>query len=61
MRLETRNRPGRVRIGKVAVKPNGSWNYYFEYQTSLVYDDWPGAAKENSYRINVTYTWPVGK
>jgi len=50
-----------VRIGKVNVKPHGSWNYYFEYQTSLIYDDWPGAAVENSYRFNVTYTWPVGK
>ena len=50
-----------VRVGKVAVKPNGSWNVYFEYQTSLIYDDWPGAAIENSYRFNVTYTWPVGK
>jgi len=50
-----------VRIGKVFVKPKGSWNYYFEYQTSLVYDDWPGSAVENSYRFNVTYTVPVGK
>ena len=50
-----------VRVGKVAVKPHGSWNVYFEYQTSLIYDDWPGAAVENSYRFNVTYTWPVGK
>ena len=50
-----------VRVGRVAVKPKGSWNVYFEYQTSLIYDDWPGAAIENSYRFNVTYTWPVGK
>ena len=50
-----------VRIGKVTVKPNGSWNVYFEYQTSLIYEDWPGAAVENSYRFNVSYTWPLGK
>ena len=49
-----------VRVGKVAVKPDGSWNVYFEYQTSLIYDDWPGAAVENSYRFNVSYTWPLG-
>lgn len=48
-----------VRIGKVNVRPKGSWNTYFEYQTSLVYDDWPGSAVENSYRFNVTYTVPV--
>jgi hypothetical protein len=50
-----------VRLGKVFVKPKGSWNYYFEYQTSLIYDDWPGSAVENSYRFNVTYTMPIGK
>lgn len=49
-----------VRIGKVLVKPKGSWNYYFEYQTALIYEDWPGSAVENSYRFNVTYTVPVG-
>jgi hypothetical protein len=48
-----------VRVGKVSVKEKGSWNYYFEYQTSVVYDSWPGAAVENSYRFNVTYTMPV--
>lgn len=50
-----------VRVGKVNVKPKGSWNIYFEYQTSLIYEDWPGAAVKNSYRFNVTYTWPLGK
>jgi len=49
-----------VRVGKVLVQPEGSWNFYGEYQTSLIYDDWPGAAVKNSYRFNVTYTIPVG-
>jgi hypothetical protein len=49
-----------VRVGKVNVKPDGSWNFYFEYQTALIYDDWPGPAVKNSYRFNVSYTWPVG-
>jgi hypothetical protein len=47
-----------VRFGKVIVGPNSSWNIYGEYQTSLVYDDYPGPAVDNSYRINVTYTMP---
>lgn len=50
-----------VRFGKVNVKPDGSWNVYFEYQTALAYDNWPGSAVKNSYRFNVSYTWPVGK
>lgn len=50
-----------LRLGRVFVKPKGSWNYYFEYQTGLIYDDWPGSAVENSYRFNVTYTVPVGR
>ena len=49
-----------VRVGKVFVQPEGSWNFYGEYQTSLIYDDWAGAAVKNSYRFNVTYTIPVG-
>ena len=48
-----------VRLGRVSVKPTGSWNFYAEYQTSVIYEDWPGPAVENSYRFNVTYSWPV--
>ncbi len=47
-----------VRFGRVLIKEKGSWNYYFEYQTTAVYKDWPGSAVENSYRFNVTYTIP---
>lgn len=48
-----------VRVGKIMLQPKGSWNLYFEYQTSLIYDDWPGSAIENSFRFNVTYTIPA--
>ena len=47
-----------VRVGKVIVSEKGSWNFYGEYQTSLIYKDWEGSAVKNSYRINVTYTIP---
>ena len=49
-----------IRVGKVFVKEKGSWNAYFEYQTSLIYKDWLGSAVKNSYRFNITYTMPVG-
>ena len=49
-----------VRFGKVLLLEKGSWNFYAEYQTSLVYKNYPGPAVENSYRLNVTYTMPVG-
>jgi len=52
--------PIAVRVGKVIVGEKSSWNIYGEYKTSLIYDDWSGSAVENSYRINVTYTLPVG-
>jgi len=48
-----------VRAGKVLVKKKGSWNFYAEYQTSIIYNSWPGAAVDDSYRLNVTYTMPV--
>jgi hypothetical protein len=47
-----------VRLGKVFIEEKGTWNFYFEYQTSAVYKNWPGSAVENSYRFNVTYTIP---
>ena len=50
-----------VRVGRVLVKEKGSWNFYAEYQTSLIYKDWPGSAVDSSFRINVTYTMPVGR
>jgi len=49
-----------VRLGKVFVKEKGTWNFYAEYQTALVYDDWPGSAVDNSIRVNATFTIPVG-
>jgi hypothetical protein len=49
-----------IRVGKILQRPKGSWNFYTEYQTSLIYDDWPGTAVENSIRVNVTYTMPMG-
>jgi hypothetical protein len=55
----TRYRPRRVCADIARARPGkGSWNYYFEHQTSVVYDDWPGSAVENSYRFKVTYTIP---
>jgi hypothetical protein len=47
-----------VRFGKVIVGPSSSWNIYGEYQTSLLYDDYPGPAVSDSFRVNVTYTMP---
>jgi len=49
-----------VRVGKVFVKDTGTWNFYGEYQTSLIYDSWPGSAVDTSIRVNVTYSIPVG-
>lgn len=47
-----------VRVGRVLVKEKGTWNYYFEYQTTALYDSWNGSAVKNSYRFNVSYTIP---
>jgi hypothetical protein len=49
-----------VRFGKVFVQPAGSWNVYGEYVTSVIYGDWSRSAIKNSYRINLSYTIPVG-
>lgn len=49
-----------ARVGKVFVTDNGSWNLYGEYVTSLIYKDWSGSAVKDSFRINLSYTIPVG-
>jgi hypothetical protein len=49
-----------IRVGKVLVQPKSSWNFYVEYQTSLIKSSWNGAAVKDSWRFNVTYTMPVG-
>ena len=49
-----------LRAGWVKVTEKGSWNFYTEYQTAAIYDDYPGPAVRNSVRFNVTYTVPVG-
>jgi hypothetical protein len=49
-----------LRFGKVWVFEKSSLNVYGEYRTSAIYKDWSGSAVKNSYRLNVTYTIPIG-
>ncbi len=53
--------PVGARFGKVWVWEKSSLNVYGEYRTSVIYKNWSGSAVKNSYRINVSYTIPVGK
>lgn len=52
--------PVGLRFGKVWVWETSSLNVYAEYRTSAVYKNWEGSAVKNSYRLNVSYTIPVG-
>jgi len=49
-----------LRFGKVWVWEKSSLNVYGEYRTSAVYKNWNGSAVKNSYRVNISYTIPVG-
>lgn len=49
-----------LRFGKVWVLEKGSINAYAEYQTSAIYKNWEGPAVQTSFRLNFTYTMPVG-
>jgi hypothetical protein len=49
-----------LRFGKVWVLEKGSINAYAEYQTSAIYKNWQGPAVQSSFRLNFTYTMPVG-
>ena len=48
-----------LRIGKLFVREKDAFNVYLEYQTSVIYKDWPGSAPSNTLRVNVGYTIPV--
>jgi hypothetical protein len=48
------------RFGKVWVWEKSSLNLYGEYRTSMIYKKWEGSAVKNSYRLNVSYTIPIG-
>ena len=50
-----------LRFGKVWVLEKASWNAYIEYKTSAIYESWEGPAVKNAFRINLSYTMPVGK
>ena len=52
--------PMGARFGKVWVWEKASLNVYAEYRTSMIYKNWNGSAVKNSYRLNVSYTIPVG-
>lgn len=52
--------PVGARLGYVLVRPKNTWNFYIEYATDFVTNDWPGAAAKNKIRLNVSYSIPVG-
>ena len=52
--------PIAFRLGKVFVKAKHTWNFYREYRTSLIYKGWNGSAVKDSFRINATYSIPLG-
>jgi len=52
--------PMGARFGKVWVWEKASLNVYAEYRTSMIYKNWSGSAVKNSYRLNVSYTIPIG-
>lgn len=49
-----------IRFGKLFIGDKDTWNVYVEYRRTVVYEDWPGAASKNSFRLNVSYSIPVG-
>ncbi len=51
--------PFGVRLGKAFISPEGTWNAYIEYASSLVYDSFPGPVPGHSLRLNVQYQIPV--
>ena len=51
--------PFGVRLGKAFISPNGTWNTYIEYASSLIYESFPGPVPGYSFRLNIQYQIPV--
>jgi len=50
--------PMGIRLGKTfGDKHGGTWNFYGEYRTNVVYKDWPGSAASDIIRISGSYTF----
>ena len=49
-----------LRLGYVLVRPTASWNFYVEYASEFATSDWPGAAAQSKFRVNVSYSMPIG-
>jgi len=52
--------PLSIRFGYVLIQDSGSWNIYGEYTTSGIYKGWSGPAIKHGYRLNLSYTIPIG-
>lgn len=51
--------PFGVRLGKAFISPEGTWNTYIEYASSVIYDSFPGPIASYSIRVNIQYQIPV--
>jgi hypothetical protein len=51
--------PIALRFGKAIVGEKDTWNIYAEWRTSLLKDNWEGAAQKGAIRLNVTYQIPL--
>lgn len=51
--------PFGVRLGKAFISPDGTWNTYIEYASSLIYESFPGPVPGYSFRLNIQYQIPV--
>ena len=49
--------PLALRVGRVIVTRNGSWNISGEYKTSGQYKNWSGPAVKHAFRLNVGYSF----
>jgi hypothetical protein len=48
-----------VRFGRLWIGDSSTWNFYGEYRTTVVYENWPGSAYKHAFRLNVSYTIPI--
>jgi hypothetical protein len=51
--------PVGLRVGRLFIGDKGTWNFYAEYRTAVIYESWPGSALKSAFRVNASYTIPM--
>jgi hypothetical protein len=51
--------PVGVRVARLFIADKGTWKFYGEYRTAVIYESWTGGALKSAFRLSGSYTIPI--